>query len=707
MKGLFLLLLLSCCVQNIVLGQSQFDYNRLQSPQSYGPEIIRTIGTQEIAKYELDSNVGRVFIANGLNSSTYPDPSSWLSARDTLLPTQVDIVFSKFPILNGSYQMKYPLLCNRLSRLFDIDSSLNSNKLKWRIVLQTDCPTEEAVRDLFHGVVIHYEVPNHFSEIATKEEQFQEADSSSPFAKMSVTTSLATFSEIPPEVKEKMEGKTEVERREILLSYYQSRIEELPEEEDTTNLTSYLNESQTQIETFIKYNSFGRSDNTVLEVLNRNEWENALIVADWTGSMYRYGAHVLLWHSLHYKKSNIAYITLFNDGNSKLNFDKVVGNTGGIYHSEASKLKGTLDLYRYVMLQGAGGDIQENDLEAIIAGIKQFPDHGDVVLIADNSACVRDINLLDSIDVPVHIVLCGLGRRKLINPQYMHIAAVTGGSIHTINHDIRNLTLGRNGKVIVPDSLSDSLNISKAPCNRFTNMYPSGYFEEKIFKSIKEARKNPRQIVNLSLSGNEYKRVPRRIKNYQRLKSVDLSYNNISRVNKAIFKLPYLEMLDLKGNRLKEISPYFESLKILQRLDLSDNLIDSIPKSLLKCRSLKYLSLAGNEIGTLPNSFYFKELERLDLSNNYLRKLPTGFFRMRSLNTLNLADNHLKQIPAQIGSMRKLRKLDLSDNKLEKLPKSLAKLKRLEYINLSGNDLSYEEVEWLRSKLPNTTIEYQ
>ena len=54
-----------------------------------------------------------------------------------------------------------------------------------------------------------------------------------------------------------------------------------------------------------------------------------------------------------------------------------------------------------------------------------------------------------------------------------------------------------------------------------------------------------------------------------------------------------------------------------------------------------------------------------------------------------------------------MRKLDLSDNKLEKLPKGLAKLKRLEYLNLTGNDLSYEAVDWLRSKLPNTTIEFQ
>lgn len=692
---------------NYVLGQKQFDYQRLSSPTDYGPEIVQSIKVDEVETYEVDTGLGRIFIANGLNSSSYPDPSSWLSVKDSLIPKQVDVVFSKFPILDGSYNMKYPLLCNRLKRLFDIDSSLNSNHLQWRIVLQTNCPSEERVRELFHGIVIHYEVPTHFSEIATEEEQQNKSDTSSPFAKMSVTTSLATFSELPPEVKKELNGKTEVERREVLLDYYQSKIQESVDEVDTANLDTYLLESKTHIETFIKYNSFGRSDNTVLEVLNRNEWENALIVADWTGSMYRYGAHVLLWHSLHYKKSNIAYITLFNDGDHKLNYDKVVGSTGGIYHSQASKLKGTLDLYRYVMLQGGGGDIQENDLEAVIAGIKQFPDHGDVVLIADNGACVRDINLLDSIDVPIHIVLCGLGRRKQINPQYLHIAAATGGSIHTISSDIKNLTLGRNGKVIIPDSISDSVNVSKVPCNKFTNMYPAGYFEEKVFKSLKEARKNPKQIVNLSLSGLGYKRVPRRVKNYGRLKSVDLSYNNISRVNKAVFKLPYLEMLDLKGNRLKEVSPYFASLKILQRLDLSDNLIDSVPKSLLKCRSLKYLSLADNEIRTLPNNFYYKELEQLDLSNNHLRVLPTNFFRMRSLNTLNLSNNNIKEIPSQIGSMKKLRKLDLSDNKLEKLPKGLAKLKRLEYLNLTGNDLSYEAVDWLRSKLPNTTIEFQ
>lgn len=704
-------LLILCCfwalVPLLLKAQSQFDVERLHSPTEYGPVVAQSIHTLETPVYQPDSASTLVFLPNGLNSSSYQDPSEWTNRKDSLIPFQVDVVFSKFPLIDGVYQMKYPLLCNRLIKLFNIDPALNNSQLKWRIVLQTDCPTEEKVRSLFHGVVIHCRKVNGqgngTSETVTKEE----SESVSEFARTSVTSSLVTVTEVPEEVQEQMEGKSEEERREILLSYYQNQIELSPEDGDTTSLDTYLEESQEMIEDFIEYYSYGSTDNTVIEVLNRNDWENAMVVADWTGSMYRYGAHVLLWHSLHYRKSKIGSITLFNDGNMTRNPDKVVGNTGGIYHAEANKLKGIMDLYRFVMLRGSGGDLPENDLEAVIAGLERFPDHGDVVLVADNRACVRDIALLDSIDVPVHVILCGIGRKKAINPQYLQIAAATGGSVHTLNSDIKNLVFGSDGKVSLPQGTADSLTVSKNPCDLFASMYPPGYFDNKLFESFKETKGKTKSVINLSLSDEGLKRVPRKLKHFDKLKSVDLSNNQIDGLNKVLFRLPELEILDLKGNQLTEVSEYFINLKTLKRLDLSDNRIDTLGRHIVKCRELTHLNLADNEIAYLPKNFYYRSLQSLDLGGNEINTLPNGFYRMRTVTAVDLSDNDLKSIAPLIGSMRRLRTLNLADNDLEELPKSLARLKKLEYLDLSGNDLSPEYVEWLRSRLVNTTIVFQ
>ena len=91
------------------------------------------------------------------------------------------------------------------------------------------------------------------------------------------------------------------------------------------------------------------------------------------------------------------------------------------------RINKVIDLYQLVMMKGGGGDGPENDLEAIIKGIKEFPEHGEVILIADNNSCVRDMDLLKYIDVPVRVILCGYTNAGGVNPHYVKIAHETGG----------------------------------------------------------------------------------------------------------------------------------------------------------------------------------------------------------------------------------------------------------------------------------------
>jgi hypothetical protein len=41
--------------------------------------------------------------------------------------------------------------------LFQLDSSLNSDQIKWNLVLQTGCETGKEAQKYFHGIIIYFE----------------------------------------------------------------------------------------------------------------------------------------------------------------------------------------------------------------------------------------------------------------------------------------------------------------------------------------------------------------------------------------------------------------------------------------------------------------------------------------------------------------------------------------------------------------------
>jgi hypothetical protein len=80
------------------------------------------------------------------------------------------------------------------------------------------------------------------------------------------------------------------------------------------------------------------------------------------------------------------------------------------------------------MRKGLGGEMPENDIEAILKSIEHYPDFGDLVLIADNSL-IRDFDLWDQIKHPVRVILADAD--WTVNPQYINLAYLSGGSFHT------------------------------------------------------------------------------------------------------------------------------------------------------------------------------------------------------------------------------------------------------------------------------------
>ncbi len=193
-----------------------------------------------------------------------------------------------------------------------------------------------------------------------------------------------------------------------------------------------------------------KSDSLIYKVFDRNKvWKNMLVVMDVTGSMSPYTAQLILWLKLNTDDKRFKHFTFFNDGNLLPTDKKEVGKTGGIYHVVAEAYTAVADKAKEAMQAGSGGDIQENDLEALLAGIIACPECSDIVLIADNYSPCRDLSLLKELKKPVKVIICGA--HSFVNVEYLQLARATGGSVHTIESDILNMMKLKDGQTIEID----------------------------------------------------------------------------------------------------------------------------------------------------------------------------------------------------------------------------------------------------------------
>ncbi len=209
-------------------------------------------------------------------------------------------------------------------------------------------------------------------------------------------------------------------------------------------------------ETTLKFDKFINGeykikDSTLFKIFRRNtDWKKMMLVVDLTGSMFPYIGQLLVWYKQTYEDGRVKYYVLFNDGDNLADNKKLVGKTGGVHPFEAKDFRKMKKDIEDIRKKGEGGDETENDLEAVNTAIITYRDHGDIILIADDSP-VRDMNLLRRIRKPVRIIMCGTN--KGINDQYLKIAYQTKGSIHTSNHDIDMKKLKDGDEFIIDNDI--------------------------------------------------------------------------------------------------------------------------------------------------------------------------------------------------------------------------------------------------------------
>jgi hypothetical protein len=197
-------------------------------------------------------------------------------------------------------------------------------------------------------------------------------------------------------------------------------------------------------------------DTSLLHSLKILPCKNALLIADVTASMSLYTIQLLYWLQQIDNLHCISSFACFNDGDDMLTEKKVLGNTGGIYTIKFTNMSAAADLMELAMQKGSGGDTPENVCEAIIKAIEACNSCEEVFLIADNWAPVRDIVLVNQIKKPIQILVCGghIG----VHPDYVTIAATTGGSLYFSNLVVKDFSTLKNGGVLKIRSLPYKLN---------------------------------------------------------------------------------------------------------------------------------------------------------------------------------------------------------------------------------------------------------
>ena len=385
--------------------------------------------------------------------------------------TRVDMVFSSFS-RNPNFNQT-TLNRERLNNLQKVAPKLfDSTSIHWTMLRQTSCHSLEESERLFHGFVVHISPGKAMRD---REGKLAPATVVKPTKKTTARPRLVTRDTIIREAEVSMRENTKREcdftgkyipkdkkKAAQGVRYDKPGRGRIPEKKCQTVSLGYdydtayydrkykINAATGElIDRSLKIDRV--SDTTVIDAMGRNwnDWksEKVVIVQDVTGSMSGYLTQILTWHEL-YANRGVEHYVFFNDGDNKADRDKIAGKTGGCHYVQSKRLSEIQDAAQMAARSGSGGDTQENNVEALIYAQKKYPECTILVMIADNYAPVRDYKLISEVNKPVHVVVCG-GNGEVVHSDYLSIAAVTGGSVHTSTMDLNLKDKATEGQILV------------------------------------------------------------------------------------------------------------------------------------------------------------------------------------------------------------------------------------------------------------------
>ncbi len=142
-------------------------------------------------------------------------------------------------------------------------------------------------------------------------------------------------------------------------------------------------------------------------------------------------------------------------------------------------------------------------------------------------------------------------------------------------------------------------------------------------------------------------------------------------------------------------------------LDLSNTGLTKVTSDVYSKTDTTDLILSNNSIQTLPSEMgKMTSVVIFKIDHNLLDGSLIGEIRqMSKLKQLDVSYNKMTGMPAEIGQLSNLETLNYSYNNIDGLPNELANLKNnLREFNLKGNPLSQDQINKLKTSLPNTNI---
>lgn len=428
----FILLFLSSLLSNQVNAQANIDRLMKMKPTQ--------VGTHPLAK---DSDI--FYMPMDFSSSEFvKNYSGYKFPKDRFVMT-VHLVYTKYREVDTFNQ---PLLNrNRFENLKTVWPELFSTKgIQFKVFEQNSAKTEEAAKKLYHGFIIFFK-----AKVSQKVKE----------EKGIIGYTISTYRDSMVWTSEKIIYKKR--KRYVETGYYLANDPEKRKDGlkyKTPSIWFREKETKLVVDSVVarrikaKKVKVGRFDKRFLQ--NTNEYDALVnkiwkgkwgIVTDVTGSMGPYSAQVLLFLKYNTDVLKTSRFTFFNDGNGAPELIKRIGSSGGVYNVNSNNFDTIYHTILTAMENGNGGDIPENNIEAIISATKKWPDIDTILMIADAGAPIKDIVLLKQLKKPVSIVLCGNVDGN-VPFDYFMLARETGGTIIQTNDEIRNLRKYKKGDVV-------------------------------------------------------------------------------------------------------------------------------------------------------------------------------------------------------------------------------------------------------------------
>ncbi len=373
-------------------------------------EILESSEYEELPLYlTLDKEPESVEIPLSYGRATFN--SQFLPELDIENIEEIVLVYSKHP-----EEINFDKLNQRrLDYLYKFYPALKDKNIKIRFVSQTNATTKEKAEELFHGFVIHYKQSKDIYGLGSLEEGLV-SDQILPLA-----LSKIQFDPIANPLRSKI----------------------------INEIKSYILNSNTW------------EDSTTYKALevNKMNWKSSVVVFDWTSSMFMHGAQATRWIIDNKDNHKIKQFIFFNDCDPNGIPIKESELSGGMYEVSTDNVEKILTTMVDAAIKGVNNkDYDENDFEAVKFAVEQYPDVEEVILVADNKSAVRDKYLIENINKPIRVILCGITYTKdgatttekylPIQNDYVKLVSKTGGSIHIIENDAIDLTKGIDGAML-------------------------------------------------------------------------------------------------------------------------------------------------------------------------------------------------------------------------------------------------------------------